>query len=65
VDDDDAAGVGDAADDDGVQIPLAEDVYHLPLAAAVRDDEHPLLRLGEHDLVGGHPLLALRDEREV
>ena len=65
MDDDDAAGVRDATDDDGVQVPLAEDVYDLTLAPAVRDDEHSLLRLREHYLVSGHRGLALRDEREV
>ncbi len=28
------------------------------LTAALHDDQHPLLGLGEHDLIGVHPLLA-------
>ncbi len=42
------------ADVRGVQVPFREDLLDLPLAALLDDDEHPLLRLGEHDLVGVH-----------
>ena len=43
-----------------VQVPLLEDLQDLALPALLRDHEHPLLGLGEQELVGGHPLLALR-----
>ena len=49
---------------DGVEAPLGEDVEHFGGAAFVGDQEHALLRLGEHDLVAGHAGLALRDEVE-
>ena len=48
-----------------MQVPLLEDPLDLGLAAALDDQEHPLLRLGQHDLVGRHTGLALRNERDV
>ncbi len=42
---DDAARVGDAADLDGVELPLVEDREDLVEAVAPGDEEHPLLRL--------------------
>ncbi len=49
----------------GVQIPLLEDLLDLVLAAPSHDEQHPLLRLGEHDLVGRHAGLALRNVSDV
>ena len=53
------------ADLGDVQAPLLEDLDHLALAPLLRDEEHPLLRLGEHQLVGRHAGLAHRDLVEV
>ena len=49
------------ADLGDVEAPLLEDLDDLALAPLLRDEEHPLLRLGEHQLVGRHPGLAHRD----
>ena len=59
------ARVRHRADARRVQVPLREDLLDLPLAPGLDDDEHPLLRLGEHDLVGVHPRLALRHPVEL
>ena len=59
------AAVGDHADLHGVQIPLLEDGLDLVLASGLDDHQHALLRLGEHDLVGRHAGLALRDVLDV
>ncbi len=61
----DAPRVGDAPDLDGVELPLVEDRQDLLEAVPLRDEEHPLLRLREHDLVGRHPGLTNRDLRKV
>jgi hypothetical protein len=65
LEDPQAPGVGDGADHRGGEIPAVEDLHHLMLAAALGDDQHPLLRLGEHDLVRRHPLLAAWDLEHV
>ena len=57
------AVVGHLADAHRVQIPLLEDALDLGFAAALDDEQHPLLRLGQHDLVRRHAGLALRHER--
>ena len=49
---------GHFADDGGVEVPLLEDAHDLVLAAAFRDDEHPLLRFRQHDLVRRHAAFA-------
>ncbi len=54
-----AARVRDGSDMGGVEVPFGEDLLDLALAPLLHDDEHPLLGLGKHDLVGIHPLLAL------
>ena len=56
---------GGLADDGDVKVPLVE--YPGDLAGVFRrdDDEHPLLALGEHDLVGRHSRLAPGDLRHV
>ena len=56
---------GDLADPDGVEIPLREDRFDLGFAAALDHQKHPLLRLGEHDLVGRHACFPLGHERHV
>ena len=56
---------GDVADVDGVQVPLLEDPLDLGLAPLLHDEQHPLLRLRQHDLVGRHAGLALRHARHV
>ncbi len=48
-----------------MQVPLVEDALDLRFAAALHDEQHPLLRLGEHDFVGRHAGLALRDEGDI
>ena len=58
--DDHAPGVGHHANLGPRQVPLIEDRLHLGLAAFVNDNEHPLLGLGEHDLVAGHVRSPLR-----
>ena len=55
----------DAPDRDGVQLPLLEDPLDLGLAAALDDEQHPLLGLRQEDLVGRHPRLALGHSVEV
>ena len=55
----------DGADDDGVETPFGEDAEDFVFAAFGGDQQHPLLALGEHDLVGGHAGFALRDEVEL
>ena len=53
------------ADVDRVEIPLVENALDLGLAAALHDEQHALLRFRQHDLVGRHRGLALRDQRDV
>ena len=53
------------ADAHGVQVPLLEDPLDLGLASLLGDEQHPLLRLGQHDLVRRHAGLALRNQRDV
>jgi hypothetical protein len=53
------ARVGHRAHVRGVQVPFREHALDLALAALLHDDEHALLGLREHDLVGVHPGLAL------
>ena len=53
-----ASVAGGLADDGGGEAPAVEDAADAALAAPLDDDEHPLLGLGEHDLVGGHARLA-------
>ena len=52
-------------DRDGVQLPLGEDLLDLRLPPPRDDEEHPLLRLGEEDLVRRHARLTLGDAVEV
>ena len=51
---------GDLADFDGVESPLFENAEDFVLAAFLRDQQHALLRLAQHDLVGSHAGFALR-----
>ena len=65
VDDGQVAVVGDVADDRRRQFPGLEDGSDLRLAAALHDDEHPLLRFGEHHVVRAHAALSARYSRDV
>ncbi len=47
------------------EIPFLKDGLDCLLFAALHDDQHPLLRLAKHDLVGSHAGLALRDECQI
>ena len=47
----------------GIDVPAES--FAAPLAAALRDDQHPFLRLAEQDLVGRHAGLAHRHLRRV
>ncbi len=58
------AVVGDMADGDGIESPLVKDVVELLLLVLVRDQQHALLRFAEHDFVGRHRCLALRNRVE-
>ena len=59
------AVVGHPADRDAVQVPFAKDLLDLFLAALLRDEQHPLLRFAEHDLVRRHARLAFRHEVQI
>ena len=59
------AVVGDAADGDGVEVPLLENGEDFVFAAGLGHKEHALLRFGEHDLVRRHAGFALRDQAQV
>ncbi len=52
---------GDDAHFGAVETPFGEDGEDLGFSAFFRDEQHALLRFGEHDLVGGHAGFALRD----
>ena len=56
--------VDDAADGHGIESPLLEDAEDLVLAAFLGHQQHALLRLAEHDLVGSHAGFALRHQIE-
>ena len=53
------------ADHRRVEVPLLERPHDFVFASALRDDEHPLLRLAEHDLVRRHPAFAHRHAIEL
>ena len=55
----------DLADVHGVEIPFREDPLDLGLTALLDHEQHPLLRLRQHDLVRRHPRLALRHARDI
>ena len=48
-----------------MELPAGEDPLDVSFAAGTRDDEHPLLRLAEHDLVRGHARRAARHGPDV
>ncbi len=60
-----ARTVRDFADLDRVKIPFLEHRFDFVLAAALDDEQHALLRFGQHDLVGDHAGLALGDVHHV
>ena len=49
------------ADVDGMQVPLVEDLLDFGLTPFLDDQQHALLRFGEHDFVRRHAGFALRD----
>ena len=55
------AAFGNLADDDGIEAPLLEDRQDFMLAALFRHQQHALLGFAEHDFVGRHAGLALRN----
>ncbi len=57
--------VGNVADHRRGEIPGLKNALHLGLAAALDDDEHPLLRLRQHHVIRRHASLPPRDERDV
>ncbi len=62
---DDAAGAGHRPDLGGFEVPLAEDLEDAAEPVAPGDEEHPLLGLRQHDLVGRHARFADGNLREV
>ena len=59
------AVVGDDADGDGVETPLAEDAEDFVFPALFGHEQHALLRFGEQHFIGGHAGFALRDQIEI
>ena len=51
----------DMANGDRVESPLVKDGEYFVFAALLRHQQHALLRFREHDFVGRHAGLALRD----
>ena len=62
---DDVARLDDRADRRAVDVPLLAQREHLVHARGLDDAEHPLLRLGDHDLERLEVGLAQRDLRDV
>ena len=58
--DDDAAGIGDMADDGVIEIPFFDDGARHLGALGLEHQQHALLAFREHHLIGGHAGLALR-----
>ena len=57
--------IDDPADGHRVQSPLLEDAEDFVLATLLGHQQHALLRLAQHDLVGRHAGLALRHQVEL
>src|SRR5581483_9186510 len=57
--------IGYSTDFDRVEAPLFEYAKNLVLATLLCDQQHALLRLAEHDLVGRHAGFALGDTIEL
>ena len=57
--------IGYPADLRRFEAPSGEDLDHRLLLASLGDEDHPFLRLGEHDLVGRQRGLAQRHQVEV
>jgi hypothetical protein len=53
------------ADDGGFQFPLVENSDHIIFVTLLRDDQHPLLRFREQNLVRGHIGFACGDQRNI
>jgi hypothetical protein len=56
---------GHFTDVNRVEIPLVEDALDFALAAALDDEQHALLRFGQHDLVRRHTGLTLRHHCDI
>ena len=65
LDDRDRAVVGHPADHRAGQAPAGADLGDLGVPLGADDRDHPLLRLADHHLEGGHPRLPARDRVEV
>ena len=59
------AGLGHLADHGAVELPAVDHGLDLGEPLGRDDRDHPLLRLGDHDLPRLHVLLALRHAVEV
>ena len=59
------AVAGDDADSGELYVPPVEDAADSVLVLRFDDEQHPLLGLREHHLVGGHAVLAAGDARDV
>jgi hypothetical protein len=60
-----APSVGDGADRGAVYLEALAQGEHVGHARGLDHAQHPLLRLGDHDLEGGHVALAQGHERDV
>src|SRR5271157_339006 len=56
--------INHAANSHGIESPLLEDAKHFVLAPPFCHQQHAFLRLAQHDLVGSHARLALRNQVE-
>src|SRR5262249_37719584 len=56
---------GHGAYSDRIESPLAEDVEHFAFPALLGDQQHALLRFGQHDLIRRHAGFALRHVLQV
>ncbi len=65
VADDDAAGIGDTANDGEVEVPFFENVAGKLLAVRTQHHQHAFLAFGQHELIGGHAGFARGDVVEV
>src|SRR5437870_11286669 len=45
--------------------PFSENTKNLIFSAFFSDQEHPFLRLAQHNLIGSHPALTLRNKLKV
>ena len=57
--------VGHLPDGHAVEVPPGEDLPDAVFGPGLGHEQHPLLALREHDLVGGHSLLPPRDAGQI